>query len=48
MSIRYFPYGYRLGWEWNLLTKRFHVRVGRNQVALWNQRGPVFNFLNEA
>jgi hypothetical protein len=34
-------------WEFNLIGKRWNLRIGRSQVALWRNYEPAFCFFRD-
>lgn len=43
VKIRTFLHGYGGGWEGNILGRRWALRIGRYQLALWRDYEPVFD-----
>lgn len=45
MKIRWFGHvRFKNDWELNLIGKKWNLRIGRSQVALWRNYEPVFCF----
>jgi hypothetical protein len=45
MKIKTFKHGVGNGWEFNILTKTFSLRIARHQIALWKNYEPIINLL---
>ncbi len=50
LKIKWFSKGnsYKGGWELNIMTSTYQLRIAQYQFALWKNYNAIFNLLNFA